>query len=178
MSVYEYKNSTWQEAETPKKYLNGAWEDTDGYVCENGVWRSAWSKVQPIYLVKDGVVQTAEISSLGGTITKNKMTYSSSDKCLSYNYSRSSSEYIPLRIEGLSTASISGKKFYLEVESPFVSSATSGGTYFIAKANGTVVLATSMTKHTANMTAYSYLELALKSYKTGGTMYVYNIWIE
>ena len=38
MSVMVYSNGAWQEAtETPKKYVNGAWEDTDGYAYEGGL---------------------------------------------------------------------------------------------------------------------------------------------
>lgn len=59
MAVYEYKNSAWQEAETPKKYVNSAWEDSDGYACENGVWVEKWSAFPSNYLIKDGVINPA-----------------------------------------------------------------------------------------------------------------------
>ena len=86
MAIYTYKNGAWQEAETPKKYSNGAWEDTDGYVCENGVWVQKWSKIQPLYLIKDGVLD----SSVTVRVTRSNVSvssahaYSSSDKAFTF----------------------------------------------------------------------------------------------
>ncbi len=60
MAVYKYVSGAWQEtSEVPKKYVNSAWEDSDGYAYENGVWVEKWSaKPQPLYIIKNGVRQS------------------------------------------------------------------------------------------------------------------------
>lgn len=61
MSVMIYSNGAWQEAsEVPKKYVNGAWEDSDGYAYENGAWVEKWSaKPKPFYIIQDGIRNTS-----------------------------------------------------------------------------------------------------------------------